>query len=228
MILCSPELTKFVPTKWELNDFDLKLINTIQRKHPFQKSMFILYKYCCELLYNEKYDNDEYFKSTYFDLLDKYYRYGICFENDQVFFKNFLCVEKYTDEIPIERYIIRSNFFYNLKTLIFNDVKKININDLDEGVKTISEIEKWKRKVIIQTKDRRAKLRLLEPNVYHSLITFVVFSKFEHRPFKKIENYFEYKGRDKLYDKDYKNMYNYSKIYEDKIYKKIKNNLINY
>ena len=36
MIISSPELTKFVPLKWELNSLDLKLIDTIFRRHPFQ------------------------------------------------------------------------------------------------------------------------------------------------------------------------------------------------
>ena len=84
-----------------------------------------------------------------------------------------MCVEEFSDETPILRYIIRNR--YDLKTLIFNDVKKINLNDLDKGPMTLSEIEKWKRKVINQQTDRRSKLRLLDPNVYHSLITFVVF-----------------------------------------------------
>ena len=175
MIIVSPELTKFVPLKWELNPFDLKLIDTISRKHPFQHTIFILNKYSGDFLYNDDYDNDEYFKTDYFDLLDKYYRYGISFEDDQIYFKNFLCVEEYSDEISILRYIIPNRNLYDLKIVIFNDVKKINLNDLDKGPITLSEIEKWKRKVINQQTDRMSKLRLLDPNVYHSLITFVVF-----------------------------------------------------
>ena len=62
MILSSPELTKFVPLKWELNSLDLKLIDTIFRRHPFQYLIFILYKYSGDFLYNEEYDNDNYFK----------------------------------------------------------------------------------------------------------------------------------------------------------------------
>ena len=46
---------------------------------------------------------------------------------------------------------------------------------MDNGEITLSEIEKWKRKVVNQQTDRKTKLRLLHPNVYHSLITFVVF-----------------------------------------------------
>ena len=86
MIVASPELRKFVPLKWELNPFDLKLIDTISRKHPFQYTIFIINKYSGDFLYNDEYDNDEYFRTDYFDLLDKYYRYGISFEDDQIHF----------------------------------------------------------------------------------------------------------------------------------------------
>ena len=50
------------------------------------------------------------------------------------------------DETPPFRYIIRNG--YNLKRLLYNDVKKIRLNDLDKGEITLSEIEKWKRKII--------------------------------------------------------------------------------
>ena len=50
---------------------------------------------------------------------------------------------------------------FNLKQLIYNDVKKIKLNDLDNGEITISKIEKWKRKVVNQQTDRKTRLRLL-------------------------------------------------------------------
>ena len=96
---------------------------------------------------------------------------------------------------------------------------------MDKGEIKNTEIEKWKRKVIKNKKDRRTKLNLLDPAIYNSLITFVAFSKFKGRSHKKVENYFTYEGikevhRDINYSKNkYKNM----KIYEDKIYNKIKN-----
>ena len=68
------------------------------------------------------------------------------------------------------------------------------------------------------------KLSLLNPNIYHSLITFVAFSNFEGRSHNKIENYFTYEGIDEIHRdiNNYKKIYNYTKIYEDKIYNKIK------
>ena len=74
-------------------------------------------------------------------------------------------------------------------------------------------------------KDRRTKLNLLDPNIYHSLITFVAFSNFKGRSYNKIENYFTYEGIDEIHRdiNNYKNKYKCTKIYEDKIYNKIKN-----
>ena len=64
---------------------------------------------------------------------------------------------------------------YDLNTLLYNDVKKNSLDKLDNGEITLSEIEKWKRKVVNQQTNRKTKLRLLDPNVYHILITFFVF-----------------------------------------------------
>ena len=93
-----------------------------------------------------------------------------------------------------------------------------------------SEVEKWKRKVIKNKKDRRTKLNLLDPNIYHSLITFVAFSNFKGRSYNKIENYFTYDGIDEIHRNihNYKNKYKYTKIYEDEIYIKISKFLKNY
>ena len=53
-----------------------------------------------------------------------------------------MCQRRF-DETPQFRYLIDNR--YNLKQLLFNDVKRIKINDLDNGEITLSEIEKWKR-----------------------------------------------------------------------------------
>ena len=107
-------------------------------------------------------------------------------------------------------------------------MKKINLKDLDKGPITLSEIEKWKRKVINQQTDRKIRLRLLDPNIYHSLITFVVFNNFKGRPHNKIDYDLSRNGItgvDRKLD-NYKNKYKYRKIYEDTIYSKIKDKLI--
>ena len=215
-------MNKFIiPPDFKFKPFDLKLINTLARNHPFQHLVFMLYKYSADFLENEEYDNDPYLDADYFILLDRYCRYGVTFENSNIFYK--LYVFEDFEENPPFRYILRNR--YDFKQLVFNDVKSINLDDLDNGLINHSKIEKWKRKVIKNRKDRRTKLNLLDPNICHSLITFVAFSNFEGRPHIKVENYFTYEGTDEIYRdiNNYKNKYNYTKIYEDKIYNKIKN-----
>ena len=215
MIIFSCEMKKFIiPPDFKFKLFDLKKINTLARNHPFQHLVFILYKYCGDFLTNEEYDNDYILDEFYFILLDRYYRYGITFEDDNVYDKNKLYLYEDFEENQPFNYIINNR--YNFKQRVFNDVKLINLDDLDKGKIIISEIEKWKRKVIKNQKDRRTKLNLLDPNIYNSLITFVAFSNFKGRSHKKVENYFTYEGYDEIFkynNYNYKNM----KIYEDKI-----------
>ena len=218
MIILSNELDKFIPLNWELKPFDLKLINNLARNHPFQITMFWVYKYYCS--YVDEYEGDILYEIDYFELLDRYYRYGITFEDNNLYPETVLCVKENFDETPPFRYLVNNR--YDLKTLLFNDVKKIKINDLDKGEINISEIEKWKRKVVNQQTDRKTKLRLLDPNVYHSLITFIVFSNFKGRPHNKTDYDLSWDGIsvDRRLN-NYKNKYKYTKIYEDKIYNKI-------
>ena len=223
MIICSPEMDKFIlPPDFKLKPFDLKLINTLALNHPFQNTVLMLWKYSPDFTENEIYDDDEYFEKDYFFLLDRYYRYGITFEDEEIYYEKKLYVYEDLEENPSFRYVIRNR--YNFKQLAFNDVKSINLDDVDNGPINHSEIEKWKRKVIKNKKDRRTKLNLLDPNIYHSLITFVAFSNFEGRSHKKIENYFTYEGIDEIYRdiNNYKNKYKHIKNYEDKVYNKIK------
>ena len=100
------------------------------------------------------------------------YIFGVKFENDYIL-PELLYIKEDFNSSYRHKYLIPN--FYNLKQVIYNDVKKINLDDLDKGPITLSEVEKWKRKVINQQTDRKTRLWLLSPNVYHSLITFVVF-----------------------------------------------------
>ena len=226
MIISSYELKNYyIPPDFKFELFDLKN-KILFRNHPYQHLIFILYKYCYgdfipDPENDEEYDDDDYdelFKK-HFKLLDRYYRYGITFEDDEIYDKNklYLCKSDY-EEYPS---IIRNRYIY--RQLVYNNVKLIKIDELDKGEKNISEIEKWKRKVIINKGDRRTKLNLLDPYIYNSLITFVAFSNFKERPHNRVEEYFEYGGIEKVniyynYKCKYKNM----KIYEDRIYNKIK------
>ena len=219
MIIHSIEMEEFIPLNWEIKPFDLKKINDISRNHPYQKIMFWVYKYYCS--YVDEFEGDILYEIDYFKLLDRYYRYGITFEDYILNPEKVLYVKEWLDVTPLLRYLIDNR--YNLKQLLFNDVKRIKINDLDNGEITLSEIEKWKRKVVNQQTDRKTRLRLLDPNIYHSLITFVVFSNFKGRPHNKIDYDL---SRDGFSGVDRK-LNNYIKIYEDKIYNSLNNkNLI--
>ena len=220
MIIHSIEMDEFIPSEWKLKPYDLKMINDLARNHPYQKTMFLVYKYYCS--YDDEVEGDRLNEIDYFKLLDRYYRYGITFDKCDLYPENVLCVKEDFNETPPFRYLVGNN--YNLKQLLFNDVKKIILNDLDKGEITLSEIEKWKRKVINQQTDRKTRLRLLDPNIYHSLITFIVFSNFKERPHNKVDYDLSrdgFSGVDRKLN-NYKNKYNYTKIYEDKIYNKIK------
>ena len=220
MIVHSIEMDEFIPSEWKLKPYDLKMINDLARNHPYQKTMFLVYKYYCS--YDDEVEGDRLNEIDYFKLLDRYYRYGITFDKCDLYPENVLCVKEDFNETPPFRYLVGNN--YNLKRLLFNDVKKNILNDLDKGEITLSEIEKWKRKVINQQTDRKTRLRLLDPNIYHSLITFIVFSNFKERPHNKVDYDLSrdgFSGVDRKLN-NYKNKYNYTKIYEDKIYNKIK------
>ena len=230
MILVSPELDEFNPSNWELKPFDLKMKNDLARNHPYQRTMFLVYKYYAS--YDDEVEGEILYVIDYFQLLDRYYRYGITFEDSDLYpeeffgfgvpFNNNLYVYEDFKKNYQFRYILENR--YDLKQLLFNDVKTINLDDADNGPITLSEVEKWKRKVINKQTDRKTKLRLLDPNIYHSLITFVVFSKFEGRSNNKIVYDLSFHGIEGVDRKlnNYKNKYNYTKIYEDKIFNKIR------
>ena len=221
MILVSPELDEFNPSNWELKPFDLKMKNDLARNHPYQRTMFLVYKYYAS--YDDEVEGEIPYEIDYFQLLDRYYRYGITFEDSDLYpeeffgfgvpFNNKLYV--YEDFIKNYqfRYILKNR--YDLKQLLFNDVKTINLDDADNGPITLSEVEKWKRKVINKQTDRKTKLRLLDPNIY---------SKFEGRSNNKIVYDLSFDGIEGVDRKlnNYKNKYNYTKIYEDKIFNKIR------
>ena len=88
MIICSPEMNKFIiAPDFKFKLFDLKKINTLARNHPFQHLVFMLIKYSGDFLEIEEYDDDPYLDEDYFILLDRYYKFGITFENSDVYYK---------------------------------------------------------------------------------------------------------------------------------------------
>ena len=67
------------------------------------------------------------------------YVFGVKFENDNIL-PELLYIKEDFNSSYRHKYLIPN--FYNLKQLIYNDVKKINLDDLDKGPITLSEVEK--------------------------------------------------------------------------------------
>ena len=247
--LGSPEIDQLViPSKWEIKPFDLKFTNNLSLNHPYQRAMIWVYKDYD--FYVDEIEGDILDDIDYFGLLDRYYRYGITFEDQHIFPRDRKLYEEEDEEglfgiklkdgkkiepellfvfedldFPPFRNIVRN--CYSLKQIIYNNMKKIDLDDVDKGPINISEVEKWKRKVINQMKDRKKRLNLLDPNIYHSLITFVSFLNFEGRPPNKIDYDLSHDVIDDVDKKlnHHKDWYKHTKMYEDKIYKKISNYL---
>ena len=208
MILFSPEMDRFIiNSDWEIKPFDLKLINNLRRNYPYQKIIYYVNDYYNS--YDGEVEGDILDEIDYFKLLDRYYKFGITFQDHNLFPEKRILYEKENfdeiefgikfenDVILLELlYVIyeescKSFFFllennYNLRQLLFNDAKRIDLKDLNRGLIILSEVEKRKRIVVNQQSDRKKRLQLLNPKIYHSLITFVVFSKF-NRPCKNID-----------------------------------------
>ena len=234
MILGCTELDEFNPSNWELKPFDLKMKNDLARNHPYQRTMFLVYKYYAS--YDDEVEGEIPYEIDYFQLLDRYYRYGITFEDSDLYPEDFFGLGlPFNNKLYVYEDFIRNCYLcyilknrYDLKQLLFNDVKTINLDDADNGPITLSEVEKWKRKVINKQTDRKTKLRLLDSNIYHSLITFVVFSNFKGRPNNKIDYDLSWDGIGGGNKKinNYKDKYKHMKMYEDKIFNKISSYLI--
>ena len=93
MILGSPEMEKLIINpNWEIKPFDLKLINNLARNHPYQRTMFWVYKYYAS--YDDEFEGDILYEIDYFKLLDRYYRYGITFKDDDLYPKKRILYEE--------------------------------------------------------------------------------------------------------------------------------------
>ena len=146
--------------------------------------MFITYKYYDNYqtggdnedgvdYYGTGLENDVVKDVEYFKMLDNFYRYGITFEDDEIYPVNVLCVNSSWDKNDPFLYIIRNH--YNLKTGIYNDVKTINLNGCDTGEITLSEIEKWKRKVINEQQNKKNQNKAVKSNYLSKFDNFLYF-----------------------------------------------------
>ena len=134
MITDGPEFDNFeVKPGMELESFDMKQKDEIFLNHPFKILMFYLGKHPP---YYSRWDGID-LCDFYFKMLDDYNRYGISFrrENHINSFDNCLYIiendnSKKVDKIRFKsKYDIISINYFDLKILLFNKVKKINLDD---------------------------------------------------------------------------------------------------
>ena len=137
MITSGPEFDNFeVKPELKLESFDMKQKDEIFLNHPFKILMFYLGKHPP---YYSRWDGID-LCDFYFEMLDDYIRYGISFRRkDHICgFDNCLYVvennnSKKDHEIRFKnKYNIISVNHFDLKTLLFNKVKKINLDELNK------------------------------------------------------------------------------------------------
>ena len=217
-----PRLVNLEKNKDVLKPFDLKSLDKLSRRHPYYETMFIIYKYYIHLTIPDvnNYGDDDAVGGVdeenmfYFKKLDRFYRYGFCFNDYDIFPGNIIGVRlNYCDD-PSLNIVIKNS--YNLKTLM------VNLNDCDRGELKLSEVEKWKRKVIVSQRHKKKKIILLDPKIYQSFITFYIFSNLEDQ---WIKNKFDHDiSYDEICNTTNQKItyYNYGMIkeYEDKIFEK--------
>ena len=126
-----------------------------------------------------------------------------------------------------DEYYVSDIDLWSLEDLIFNNVKVIKLDDIDTGKKELTEIEKWKRRVVNRQKSVKNKLTLINPDIYNNFLLFYKLSISDKtiQKFHHIINY--YLSRDgfgilryKEFKNNYINRYKDIKIYEDKLFKK--------
>ena len=137
MITSGPEFDNFeVKLGMELESFNMNEKDEIFLNHPFKILMFYLGKHPP---YYSRWDGVD-LCDFYFEMLDDFYKYGISFRRkDNICgFDNCLYIvennnSKKDHEIHFKsKYNIISVNHYDFKTLLFNKVKKINLDELDK------------------------------------------------------------------------------------------------
>ena len=151
-------------------DFDVKKIDKIRFSHPFEYLMLKFFH--ARLIGGNNYENkiNDFLRDDYFKILDNYYRYGIVFNSKDVHQGNKLIIKEYNSN----HYVV-----LDLKDIkrYQQNLKIINLDEIDNGLIELSEIEKWKRKIVNEKKSLKDKIVLLLPYNYDN---FCIFYKLSH------------------------------------------------
>ena len=180
-----------------LENFDVKKLDKMKYPLPFNYLINTIYldieDYFGEYLdeFDNPIDNNIYENKSidvlgddYFKILDSYYRYGIVFNSKDVYQGNKLLIKDYDD-----------GYYKVTKLENINDHPKgleiINLDEIDNGEIELSEIEKWKRKIIIEKKSLKDKLVLLNPHNYDNFPIFYKLSQEDNleKDHYKIDDY---------------------------------------
>ena len=177
MITSGPEFDEFVVEPgMEIEPFDMKLSKEIFLNHPFKIILYYLRKHLPYGSYFSEVDICD----LYFKLLDDYNRYGIAFERENNLFSDNNLYVNENDNSKKTKYEVRFDSNYDLlfnnkydkKTLLFNKVKKIDLNKYDRGEKPLSEWEKEKRDCIKKQSNKYLQIAMMDPDVYSNEIFF--------------------------------------------------------
>ena len=201
MILGSSELIKFIVEPWmKLEPFDPKLIKKIQPDHPYKILLWIFYKY--NPSYNDWKENDvnpdcdgynDNVVDFYFRMLDDYNRYGIAFERKHELFPDNKLGVFEDENFGKRKYNLVENR-YDLKILLFNKVKTIDLNEHDRGEKPLSEDEKEKRNLIKKQTNKKHQVALMDPDVYNYPELFKLVIKNPDFYIKKLNHRMKWQG----------------------------------
>ena len=210
MIDCNPEFLYFIAEpEIEIEPFDIKQTEEIFLNHPFKILLFYLRKHLPYGSFFSEVDISDF----YFSLLDDYNRYGIAFERKKNLFpdnclyviENNISKKEKGDLHFISKYDLLYYNNYNKKTLLSNNVKKIDLNKYDKGEKPLSKLEKEKRDCIKQQENKYLQIAMMEPNFYNNdkLFKELIFSQFDDYS-GEFMTYSSLMYTDKKYDRYFK------------------------
>ena len=178
----------------ELEPFDPKPIKEISLNHPYKLLLSALYNYYPSYYTGDTkpgWEGDEDVTDFYFRMLDDYNRYGIAFDRDfELLPDNKLGVFEDKEYGKHHYYLVENR--YDKKTLLFNKVKTIDLNEHDTGEKTLTEEEKQKRDIIKKQTNKKLQVAMMDPDVYNNRELFedaierldrqkLLIEKFNHR-----------------------------------------------